>query len=709
MSDPLAPSFTLLKVRNIRIGAHWSWLIVFALWAWQLATELFPSSYPGLSGRSYLVMGLVSAVIFFATILLHELGHALQALKEGMQIRDITLWLFGGVARFEGMFPSAGAEFRIAIAGPVVSVALAILFWILAAGMAFLNISEEAVGICDYLSRINLILVAFNMVPALPLDGGRVLRSWLWQRQGNFTTATISAARAGKAFGYLLIGAGVAQFFTVGLSGGIWFVVLGWFLYQAAEAEQDFALLSRVFRSLPVRDLMTPDPVVVPGTRSVAEFLDDMQVRGHSTYPVTEDGKLLGLVSLRLASAVPPPRRADTTVADVMLPANQTPVVRPDIPIFDVLDPLRTAPGRAVVMDGGRIVGIVSGSDVAKAVEAERTRGVPYEKRARSARPVWALVATIFVIAAALIYRPPLVVVSPGPAIDVGRDVTVQGIPATRLNGRYLLLTVHISEPTALGAAYAVLNPELELITRSELVGGEGISEEEFLRGQRRLFEESRKAAAAAAASAAGMEVNLAGRGAQVVDVVESAPAGGTLRLGDVITAIDGRPVKLASDLRSVTTARPAGTTFQLEVQRGSRTMSVRVKSARIPSLDQPLTGIGVVAVTRDLDVQLPFDVDFRDRNIGGPSAGLAYALAIADIIDPKDVARGRSLAASGTIQLTGEVGVVGGLEQKAQAAREANADIVLVPKEELDQVEGRDVHGVESLGEALKLLNTLS
>jgi PDZ domain-containing secreted protein/Zn-dependent protease/predicted transcriptional regulator len=706
MSDPLAPSFTLLKVRNIRIGAHWSWLIVFALWAWQLASELFPSSYPGLSGRSYLVMGLVSAVIFFASILLHELGHSLQALKEGMQIRDITLWLFGGVARFEGMFPSAGAEFRIAIAGPVVSVALAILFWVLAAGMAFLSIPEEAVGICDYLSRINLILVAFNMVPALPLDGGRVLRSWLWQRQDNFTSATISAARAGKGFGYLLIGAGVAQFFTVGLSGGIWFVVLGWFLYQAAEAEQDFALLSRAFRSLPVRDLMTADPVVVPGTRSVAEFLDDKRVRDHSTYPVTEDGKLLGLVSLRLASAVPPARRADTTVADVMLPANQTPVVRPDVPIFDALDPLRTAPGRAVVMDGGRIVGIVSGSDVAKAVEVERTRGLP-DRPARSARPVWALVATIFVIAAALIYRPPLVVVSPGPAIDVGRDVNVRGIPATRLNGRYLLLTVHISEPTALGAAYALLNPELDLITRSALLGGEGISEEEFLRGQRRLFEESRKAAAAAAASAAGMEVKLSGAGAQVVDVVESAPAGGRIRLGDVITAIDGRPVMLASDLRSVTTARPAGTTFRLEVQRRSRTITVRVKSARIPSLDQPITGIGVVAVTRDLDVQLPFEVDFRDRNIGGPSAGLAYALAIADIIDARDVARGRSLAASGTIQLTGEVGVVGGLEQKAQAAREANAEVVLVPKEELDQVEGRDVHGVESLGEALQLLNS--
>jgi PDZ domain-containing protein len=192
-----------------------------------------------------------------------------------------------------------------------------------------------------------------------------------------------------------------------------------------------------------------------------------------------------------------------------------------------------------------------------------------------------------------------------------------------------------------------------------------------------------------------------------VVDVVESAPAGGRIRLGDVITAIDGRPVMLASDLRSVTTARPAGTTFRLEVQRRSRTITVRIKSARIPSLDQPITGIGVVAVTRDLDVQLPFEVDFRDRNIGGPSAGLAYALAIADIIDARDVARGRSLAASGTIQLTGEVGVVGGLEQKAQAAREANAEVVLVPKEELDQVEGRDVHGVESLGEALQLLNS--
>jgi Lon-like protease len=417
----------------------------------------------------------------------------------------------------------------------------------------------------------------------------------------------------------------------------------------------------------------------------------------------------LGLVSLRMAAAVPPARRASTNVADVMLPANETPVVRPDIPMFDALDPLRSSPGRAVVVDRGQIVGIVSGSDVAKAVELERSRGFGAEAKARSAGLVWLVVAATFLIAVAVVYHPPLVVVSPGPAIDVAKDVTVTGIPATKTNGRYLLLSVHINDPSALGAAYAMLNPDLEVITRSELVGGRGISEEEFLRGQRALFEESRQAAAAAAAQAAGMEVKLAGTGAQVVDVVENAPARGRLRVGDVITAIDGRPVQLSADVRSVTTARPVGTTFDLQVERGSRTLTVRVASARLRSLDEPITGIGILATSRDLDVQLPFEVDFRDRNIGGPSAGLAYALAIADIIDPKDVANGRSVAASGTIQLNGEVGVVGGLDQKAQAAREAGADLVLVPKEELDEVAGREVHGVNTLSDALGLLNASS
>lgn len=703
----MAPSFTLTKVRGIRIGAHWSWLLVFALWSWSLARDLFPSSYPGLPGRTYVAMGLVSAATFFASILLHELGHAFRALREGMKIKDITLWLFGGVARFEGMFPSAGAEFRIAIAGPVVSVVLGIAFLGLAAVMTALSLPLAPRGVADYLGRINLILVAFNMVPALPLDGGRVLRAWLWHRQGDFTTATLSASRAGKAFAYLLIAAGIAGFFTATVTGGIWFVILGWFLLLAAQAEQNYALVTKVFRRVSVRDLMTRDPVAVPPNSSVSDFLADVQLRGHSTYPVAENGYLRGLVSLRLAASIPPEKRANTKIADIMLPASETPVVSPGTPMIEALDRLRVGPGRAVVTEGDRILGIVSASDVAKAVELERVRGYEAEPpKGRSTGVVWAVVVLSFTIAAAVIYRPPLVVISPGPAIDLSDDITIEGVPTEKPSGRILLVAVHVTEPNALQAALSMLNPDLHLITRTQLVGGRGVSEEEFGRAQREMFDESRVAAAAAAASAAGMEVKVTGRGALIQEVVRNAPARGKLRQGDVVTAIDGSPVQVAADLRKVTTARPPGTTFDLRVERGGRTSSVEVSSARLPALDQPLTGIGVIATTRDLDVQLPFRVEFRQREIGGPSAGLAYALTIADMIDPRDLAKGRTIAASGTIQLDGEVGPVGGLEQKAKAADEADAELFIVPREELSDVRGEDVHGVANLLEALNVVN---
>jgi len=233
----MGSSFRIIKVRGISIGAHWSWLLVFGLVSWSLSSELFPRAYPELGQRSYLVMGIAAAAIFFVSIILHELGHAFRALKEGMKVGDITLWLFGGVARFEGMFPSPGAEFRVAIAGPIVSLVLAIGFALLGWAGAALDAPAQLRGVAQYLARINGAVLAFNLVPALPLDGGRVLRSWLWKRQRSFTAATVSAAKAGKLFAYILMTVGIMGFFTRAVTGGFWLVFLGFFILQAAEAE----------------------------------------------------------------------------------------------------------------------------------------------------------------------------------------------------------------------------------------------------------------------------------------------------------------------------------------------------------------------------------------------------------------------------------------------------------------------------------------
>jgi PDZ domain-containing protein len=231
-----------------------------------------------------------------------------------------------------------------------------------------------------------------------------------------------------------------------------------------------------------------------------------------------------------------------------------------------------------------------------------------------------------------------------------------------------------------------------------------------YLRSQRRVFEESQKSAAAAAAEAVGLEVTTNGSGAQIIDVVKDSPADGKLKVGDVIVAVDGTPIKLVSDLIGFTTVKPVGTTFEMTIERGSRTLTVPVTSGRLKGFNSTNTGVGIISTTKDLDVDLPFEVKFKDRNIGGPSAGLVYSLIIADMLDTKDVSQDRRIAASGTIQLSGAVGPVGGLKEKLIAAEEAEADVFLVPESELREVtrpEGAvTTVGVKDLPDALGILN---
>ena len=227
-------SFTLGRIAGIRVGVNWSWLVVFTLIVWTLASGIFPATNPGLGDGTYVAMAIAAAVLFFLSLLLHEYGHALTARREGMEIDGITLWLFGGVARFKGMFPSAGAEFRIAIAGPLVSLALGGLF-VLVAWAA--ELPEAVDGVAAWLGWINVTLLAFNLLPALPLDGGRVLRAVLWRARGSFAWATRIAAAIGRAFGYLLILGGLFLLVFQGAFSGAWLAFMGWFLLQAAGAE----------------------------------------------------------------------------------------------------------------------------------------------------------------------------------------------------------------------------------------------------------------------------------------------------------------------------------------------------------------------------------------------------------------------------------------------------------------------------------------
>jgi Zn-dependent protease/CBS domain-containing protein len=369
-------SFTLGRIAGIRVGVNWSWIVVFALIVWTLSQSIFPRMNEGLSDATYLGMAIAAALLFFVSLLMHEYGHALVARREGMEIEGITLWLFGGVARFKGMFPSAGAEFRIAIAGPVVSLVLGCLFVL----FAWLARAPEAVdAVAAWLGYINLTLLVFNLLPALPLDGGRVLRSVLWAARNDFAWATRIAAWVGRAFGYLFIAVGLGFLFFQGAFSGAWLAFIGWFLLQAAGAEDRYLLARQALAGLRVLDLMVRDPVTAKPDMTLGAFMDELvSQRRYTTYPVVEDGRAVGLLPFRCVAEVPRREWDTRLVRDCMIPRDRVPVVGETDDLIDAAAELASSDvNRALVLDGDRLVGLLSVTDVARALQIRQLRGRP--------------------------------------------------------------------------------------------------------------------------------------------------------------------------------------------------------------------------------------------------------------------------------------------------------------------------------------------
>ena len=370
-------SFRLGRIAGVEVGVNWSWLVVFALITWSLAAGVFPDQDPGRSQATYIVMAAIAAVLFFASLLGHELGHAVTARREGMELDGITLWLFGGVARFKGQFPSSGAELRIALAGPLVSLVIGAACSLLAWAIA---LPGGVDGVLAWIGYVNLILLVFNLLPALPLDGGRVLRALLWGARADFAWATNVAASIGRGFGYLLIAGGIALFTFQGAFGGAWLAFIGWFLLGAATAEQRYVAARQALAGLRVRDVMTPDPITVPSTHSLGEFIDDVaRQRRHTTYPVLDDGRFVGLLAFRCVSSVPRDDWDTRSVRSCMIPADEVPTLHPEAAAIDALVELsESTANRGVVVGQGRLVGIISAADLGRALDAgPRPRRMP--------------------------------------------------------------------------------------------------------------------------------------------------------------------------------------------------------------------------------------------------------------------------------------------------------------------------------------------
>ncbi|WP_405682281.1 site-2 protease family protein [Streptomyces sp. NBC_00057] len=363
-------TFVLGRIAGVRVGVHWSVLLIFGIITLGLSQGRLPETYPGRAWAVYWAAGLCTAVVFFASLLAHELAHAVVARRNGVEVDDIVLWLLGGAARLKAEASSPGAELRIAGVGPLVSLLLGGLFTLGAWLLNLASVSGIVVEMVAWLAGINVLLAAFNAVPAAPLDGGRLLRAFLWWRTGDRLRATAGATAAGRVFGWLLVMLGLIAFMRTGAFGGLWLALIGWFLIAAATAEGRQAQLRGVLAGVPVRDAMTLEPLTVSANTTVAGFLTGSRYRyRHSAFPVTDDGALVGLVTLDSARKVPQAEAHAVTVSEVMVPLSQTTVVEPDAPLADLLP--RMEPGaehRVLVVDHGRLVGIVSLSDVSRMV-----------------------------------------------------------------------------------------------------------------------------------------------------------------------------------------------------------------------------------------------------------------------------------------------------------------------------------------------------
>ncbi len=363
-------TFRLGRFAGIDIGVNWTWLLIFGLIVWSLSQSVFPDQNPGHSNNTYLAMAAIAAIAFFASLLGHELGHAIQARREGMEIEGITLWLLGGVAKFRGLFPSAGAEFRIAIAGPLVSLVLGGLFILIARA----NLPSAIDGVISWLGLWNLLLLVFNLLPALPLDGGRLLRSAIWHFKGDFVPATRFAAGIGRGFGYLLMAAGIALLIFEGPREGFWFVLVGFFLLQAAGSEARHAQARQALTDRRVGALMTPNPVSVDLDTTIRDFMEHVAWRRpYTTYPVMEGDRVVGLLVHRCADELPRAEWDAQRVGVCMIPLERVPLFSEEDSAESALARLTaTRVSRGFVLDGDRLIGLVSLSDLARALEAHQ-------------------------------------------------------------------------------------------------------------------------------------------------------------------------------------------------------------------------------------------------------------------------------------------------------------------------------------------------
>lgn len=361
----LGKGYRLFTLSGFEIRLDASWFVLALLVTWTLAVGYFPAALPGRAPAAYWMMGIAGALGLFGSIVLHEFAHAVVARRYELPMKGITLFIFGGVAEMSAEPPGPRAEFMMAAAGPAASVVIGGALLAVAAVLAG-GFPAAAIEVVSYLGALNLILAVFNLIPAFPLDGGRVLRAYLWHRSGDLAAATRIASKVGSAFGLVLMALGVAVFLTGGLVAGIWYFVLGMFLRGLAGASYQQVLLRRALEGEPVRRFMKSNPVTVsPGT-SVRELVEDYVYRHHhKLYPVVDDGRLTGCVTVNQIRALPRDEWDAKDVAQIASGCTVANTISPDADALEALKLMRSSgQSRLLVTSNGHLEGVITLKDL---------------------------------------------------------------------------------------------------------------------------------------------------------------------------------------------------------------------------------------------------------------------------------------------------------------------------------------------------------
>ena len=366
-------SIHIARIAGIPVGVSPLWLVIVVLITWSLGSSYFPEEIHGISSTASYALGLASALLLFASILAHEFGHALVARRHGIEVEEIDLWLLGGVSQMRGEAHAPGDELRYALAGPAVTAVIATCFGVVA---LLLPSHTPAVirALVEYQALVNALILVFNLLPAFPLDGGRVLRSLLWRRTGDIGRATETAASVGRGFGYLMIFLGGLEF-VGGVPQGLWLALIGFFVVMAASAQAVGAQVQAAFSGVCARELMSAPVVSIPQRTTAAQAGEDYFLPyRYTSFPVVDErGRAVGLVSVKQIEALAPGQRAEHRVAEI---ADRDPglMVGGEEDVARVLErPAFARVGRAVVVDeAGGPLGLISITDVQRALRAAR-------------------------------------------------------------------------------------------------------------------------------------------------------------------------------------------------------------------------------------------------------------------------------------------------------------------------------------------------